>query len=213
MSFPGIGRSRGTRTIVLTGAGISKSAGIPTFEEFPDLREVFSLDYYQNHYEDFWQTLVALQYRVADKQPTTAHKLLASKEDWMIITMNIDSLHEVAGTKKYLEVHGNLKQVYCAQCNKYHPFEVVRDDFYCPSCQGFLKSTISLYGEDVPAYQDAMKAIQIYDRVIIIGTSFKTGFANEFYEAAKKLEKDILIFNRDADEELTEFLIGLESFI
>ena len=200
-----------SRTIVLTGAGISKSAGIPTFEEFPELREVLTLEYFQQHYFEFWHTLKQLKKRVEGKNPTVAHTLLASKKNWLIVTMNIDSLHQKAGTEKLIEVHGNLEKVVCTNCCHKHPFEVVYDNIYCKDCGGRLKPMVALYGEDVKLYNIVMQEIKLYSDVLIIGTSFKTNFADQFRIAAEKLKKRIHIFNTDADEELMEYLIEYES--
>ena len=199
------------RTIVLTGAGISKSAGIPTFEEFPQLREVLKLSYFEQCYNDFWNVLKYLKTTIKDKKPTTAHKLLAGKQDWLIVTMNIDSLHKKAGTEKLYEIHGNLEEVTCTKCLKKYDFNVAYDSIYCKECGGRLKPSVALYGEDVPLYKTIMKEIKLYNNVIIIGTSFKTCFASDFKTAAEKLGKNIKIFNKNADVELSEYLIDLET--
>lgn len=200
-----------SRTIVLTGAGISKSAGIPTFEEFPKLRDVLNLEYFRQNYDEFWHTLKQLKKMIEDKKPTVSHTLLANQKNWLIVTMNIDSLHQKAGTNRLIEVHGNLEKVVCTHCCHKYPFEVVYDDLYCNECGGKLKPMVALYGEKVELYHIVMQEIKLYSDVLIIGTSFKTNFADQFRIAAEKLKKRIHIFNTDADEELMEYLIEQES--
>lgn len=199
-------------TIVLTGAGISKAAGIPTFEEIPRLREYLTVDCFNNNYEEFWQEIKLIKKIVEGKEPTVAHNLLASKKDWQIVTMNIDSLHKKAGTSKLTEVHGNLETVTCTKCHKVYPFKNAGIELYCPKCGGKIKPNIALYGENVEVYKTVMKQLQIYTDVIIIGTSFMTGFASEFRDAANELGKNIRLFNTNANEELTEFMLEQELF-
>lgn len=199
------------RTIVLTGAGISQSAGIPTFDEFPELREVLTLEYFNKNFKEFWTEVIKLQKSVAGKRPTMAHTLLANQRDWRIVTMNIDSLHQKARTKNLLEVHGNLEKVACTHCSREFSFANVFESLYCPKCGGKLRPKVVLYGDkDVPGYKTAMQDIKLYSTVIIIGTSFKTNFADQFRFAAEALKKEIHIFNRNADEQLTDYLTDLE---
>ena len=194
------------RTIVLTGAGISHSAGIPTFEAYPKLRDVLTLDYYRKDYFEFWKIVKELQLTIADKKPTTAHQLLANKPEWLIVTMNIDSLHEKAGTKRLVEVHGNLEHVVCIKCGKEYPFSVVDSTLCCEECGGKLRPKIALYGENIKLYNSVMQDINLYSTVIIIGTSFTTNFAAEFKRAAEELGKNLVIFNKNADHQLIDYL-------
>jgi NAD-dependent deacetylase len=198
------------RTIVLTGAGISHSAGIPTYEEFPKLRNILTMDFYRKDYFEFWRILAEFQKTIADKQPTMAHKLLANKPDWRIVTMNIDSLHTKAGTKNVVEVHGNLEHVVCTKCGKEYPFDIVDSQLSCEECGGKLRPKVALYGENVKLYNTVMQDINLYSTVIIIGTSFTTNFAEEFKRAAEELEKELIIFNENADSQLLDYLCEQE---
>lgn len=198
-------------TCVLTGAGISVAAGIPTFNDRPELRNLFSLSFFNKDFKEFWKRTIELQESLAGKEPTTAHKLLAAQQDWRIITMNIDSLHEKAQTAKLLEVHGNFKNVICTGCRKEYPFEQVYSSLYCPICGARIRPKIALYGDEViPEYNIAMKQLDLCSTVIIIGTSYKTNFADQFRVAAKEKKKTILEFNKNADEQLEEYLCDLE---
>ena len=205
-------RSERKRTIVLTGAGISSQAGIPTFEEKPEYRDILDLEYFNQNFEDFWKKVIQFQKFVEGKNPTIAHNLLANKMDWPIVTMNIDSLHEKAGTQNLIEVHGNLKTVSCTKCNQKYPFAKVNDGLYCSKCGGRLRPDIALYGDqNIPGYKLAMQEMALCSTVLIVGTSFKTNFADQFYDAAKALSKEIIIFNQNVDEELTEYLLDIET--
>ena len=96
------------KIIAFTGAGISKSAGIPTFEEVPGLKDKLSIDFKQNHPIEFTKTIKQLIANFRHKKPTKAHNILALF-NVPIITMNIDCLHTKAGSKKVFEIHGNYK--------------------------------------------------------------------------------------------------------
>ena len=116
--------------IVFTGAGISKSAGIPTFEEIPGIKEKLSLTYKQSHPKEFEAAINLLKNNVKDKEPTKAHKIIA-KLQIPVITMNVDNLHTKAGSKIVFELHGN-----------------------------YLKDNIVLYGEEMHHSEDAIKLLQ-----------------------------------------------------
>lgn len=194
------------KTICLTGAGCSQSAGIPTFAEQPGLRDKLSVEYMRTNYYDFFKTIQMLKKAIDGKEPTTAHKLIAQQKDWRVITMNIDSLHEKAGTIA-LEVHRNLKNVICSGCKRRHSIATIDTSYYCPSCGAKLQSPIWLYGDgNIPEYKTATQMLQLASTVIIIGTSFETGFSSEFLRIAKELGKEIHIFNENADAQLTEYL-------
>ena len=97
------------KIIAFTGAGISKSAGIPTFEEIPGIKEKLSIDFKENNPKEFEKAITLLKSNVKDKEPTKAHKILAEL-DIPIITMNVDNLHTRAGSQNVIELHGNYLQ-------------------------------------------------------------------------------------------------------
>lgn len=86
------------KVIAFTGAGISKSAGIPTFEEVDGLKEMLSVEFKKARPIEFREATNLLKSNVKDKEPTIAHKVLA-EYNIPIITMNIDGLHQKAGSK------------------------------------------------------------------------------------------------------------------
>ena len=95
--------------IAFTGAGISKSAGIPTFEEVPNIKEKLSVEFKIKNPIEFAKVINSLKESVISKQPTRAHKVLAYFQI-PIITMNIDCLHQKAGSKNVIEIHGNVEK-------------------------------------------------------------------------------------------------------
>ena len=177
------------KIVAFTGAGISKSAGIPTFEEVPHLKDKLSVEYRSAFPDDFNNTLTKLKMSVAGKEPTKAHKILANLKI-PIITMNIDGLHTKAGSNQVIEIHGNAE-----------------------------KDNIVLYGENIHNAQEcvdflfktALEAKEQKDEAIllVIGTSMQTAFANSLVTLAYKLGFKIHEINQNADEELSNFFVDL----
>lgn len=173
------------RVIAFTGAGISKSAGIPTFEEVTGIKEKLSIEFKENNPKEFEETINLLKTNVADKEPTKAHNILA-KLQIPIITMNIDNLHTKAGSKNVIELHGN-----------------------------YLKNNIVLYGQEMHDSDKAIKLIQETSQkakqnnekaiLLVIGTSMQTTFANILVLIARANGMKDLYINKNADEEVETF--------
>ena len=172
--------------VALTGAGISKAAGIPTFEEVPGLKQKLSLDYKAKYPKEFEEAYNGLIESVTDKQPTNAHKALAAYKV-PIITMNVDCLHQKAGSKKVLELHGN-----------------------------HLKNNIVLYGQKVNNGLESIGQILKVSRkakrhkeestLLVVGTSLQTSFANTLIRIAERCGMKIHKINKNAEEEVPKFL-------
>lgn len=174
------------KVIAFTGAGISKSAGIPTFEEVDGLKAKLSTEFRETHPQEFYKTLKALKNNVEGKEPTKAHKALASLPI-PIITMNIDGLHQKAGSKLVYEIHGSAK-----------------DD------------NVVLYGQDIH-YRDEAIALIIKTAedakkdneeavLLVVGTSMQTTFAVFLTWLAEERGMKVHYINNNADEEVPMFL-------
>lgn len=172
--------------IAFTGAGISKAAGIPTFEEVPNLKDKLSVEFKQASPVEFFDTMETLIDTVKDKEPTNAHKALASLPI-PIITMNIDCLHQKAGSRLVLELHGNYR-----------------------------KENIVLYGENIHNAEAVINLIlqvsgkaRLYNEesiFLVIGTSMQTAFANTLVGIAEKCGMKIHFINENAEEEVPKFI-------
>ena len=161
--------------IALTGAGISKASGIPTFEEQGNLRDYLSREYARNHPDDFKLIMEDLNDKCEVAVPNDAHYALVEYAI-PIITMNIDSLHNRAGSKYVLEVHGSLR-------NK----------------------NVVLYGDSAPLYQEAYSwadRLNSNDVLLIIGTSLYTRFSREIVQIAKNHSAEIITINQNAEEDV-----------
>lgn len=179
--------------VVLTGAGISTPSGIPDFRSTDsglwtkyDPFAVASLLAFRYRPETFFNWMRPLAIKMFEAVPNDAHISLARLEQEgflnLIITQNIDNLHQRAGSKNVVEIHGSMKSLSCVSCfNQY-----VSDDFigpylqdgmipHCPSCNHILKPDIILIGEQLPvsAWQKAYQASMKCDLMIVAGSSLE----------------------------------------
>ena len=187
----------GKNVVFFGGAGVSTESGIPDFRSEAGLYAAKSVYGYPpedllsdwmlaEHPELFWQytkeNLIHL-----DAQPNAAHKELAELEKrgivTAVITQNIDDLHQQAGSRNVLELHGSLARNYCMKCFAKYPLSYVMDKANCPdgaipicnvpSCGGMIRPDVVLYGEplDESVMHAAAIAIANADVLIVAGTS------------------------------------------
>jgi NAD-dependent deacetylase len=179
------------KIIAFTGAGISKSSGIPTFEEIPGIKDKLSVDFKESNPKEFEEAITLLKSNVKDKEPTKAHKILARLQI-PIITMNVDNLHTKAGSENVIELHGN-----------------------------YLQDNIVLYGQEMHDSDKAIKLIQNTAKLakennekailLIIGTSMQTAFANILVLIARANGMKDLYIDKNADEEVEQFFKLIQS--
>jgi NAD-dependent deacetylase len=204
--------------VVLTGAGISTPSGIPDFRssegglwERYDPFEVASLTAFRYRPQKFYDWLRPFAHTIYQAQPNPAHVALARLENsgfiHLVITQNIDRLHQRAGTKNVLEVHGSLETMTCAGC-----FHQVDADPYaqaflqdgtipkCPRCQNVLKPDIVLYGEQLPhrTWLKAVEACKNCDLMIVAGSSLEVLPVASLPMRAVENGAHLIIINRSA---------------
>lgn len=195
----------------LTGAGISKASNIPTFEEMGDLRDKLSRSYFNAQPRDFYDTLLEMKGRIDIAEPNQAH-LALSKYKIPIITMNIDSLHHKAGSQDedVIEIHGNLRIVFCPRCNSRFPLEATRTSLTCTNCsKGILHPDVVLYGDAIPRLAEALDSLQKTDVLLVVGTSFYTSTAHFIHDAAQTNGAKIITINEKAEEQVPSLLMKL----
>ncbi len=177
------------RVVFFGGAGVSTESGIPDFRSQDGLysrhyahppEEMLSHAFYVRHKEEFFrfyrEKVLALSAR-----PNAAHNTLAALEAagrlTAVITQNIDGLHQAAGSRNVIELHGSVRRNFCESCGRAHSAEYMRDSApglpLCKSCGGPVKPDVVLYGEslDTGAVQSAAEHIRRADCLIIGGTS------------------------------------------
>ncbi len=180
-------------TVVLTGAGISTPSGIPDFRSEgtglwskSEAMEVASLSTFRYDPSQFYQWFRALAARITNAVPNAAHLALAElgKAGYIetVITQNIDVLHQKAGSKKVIEMHGTLRTLSCTQC--FHQVEsapflapFISDGTipHCLECGAILKPDVILFGEQLPqkAWFEAQHAARHCDLMLVVGSSLE----------------------------------------
>ena len=149
--------------VVLTGAGISTESGIPDFRSSTgiwaqyDPMEYATIDAFLADPAKVWDFYGRRLSMLADAEPNDGHYALAELEEagWVhaVITQNIDRLHERAGTRELVEVHGSIRTSSCLDCGRVVPFDEVVALLpvpACPTCGRILKPDVVMFGELLP---------------------------------------------------------------
>jgi NAD-dependent deacetylase len=180
-------------TVILTGAGVSTPSGIPDFRSEgtglwsrDEPLEVASLLTFRTHPEVFFQWFRPLVSQIFTARPNAAHLALVRLEAQgllrTIITQNIDILHQKAGSKHVIEMHGTLNTLSCTQCFKQYgyqnylaPFVELGEIPHCPGCGAVLKPDVILFGEQLPqsALYQAQREARACDLMIVAGSSLE----------------------------------------
>ena len=216
---------RSRRIVFFGGAGVSTASGIPDFRSAEGLyaeeeggfspemilsKSFFYLqperffDYYRKH----------LLY--PDAKPNAAHRKLFELEqaDKLrgIVTQNVDGLHKAAGNIRVYELHGNVHENHCMDCNASYPMEAVlraQGIPRCKDCGGVIKPDVTLYGEPLEKYVciGAIREITNADTLIVAGTSLAVEPAASFIGHFRG--KHLVVLNRDPvpGEERAELVI------
>ena len=182
------------------GAGVSTESGIPDFrstdglyhQQWSDPPEtILSHGYFTRKTEAFYDFYKKkMLFPLAS--PNAAHRALAKLEEMgilsAVITQNIDGLHQAAGSRHVVELHGSTLRNYCVRCRRFYPVETILKSEGVPRCEcgGVIKPDVVLYGENLPydAMEDAISSIARADLLIIGGTSLAVypaaGFVQDY---------------------------------
>ena len=207
----------------LGGAGLSTESGIPDFRSADGIYKaqtayghapevLLSHDFFWRHTETFYDYYRKFLLYPAAK-PNKAHKALAKLEAdgklTAVITQNIDGLHQAAGSRNVLELHGSVHRNYCTKCRKAYSMAYILQSEGVPTCTcgGIIKPDVVLYGEglDSNTLVSAVTHIQRADTLIVGGTSLVV------YPAAGLIDyfsgKELVLINlsrtdRDSDATL-----------
>lgn len=178
-------------TVVLSGAGMSTESGVPDFRSQTgwwksiDPRMVASVESLETNYElfrEFYQTRIQALQKI---QPHIGHEILAKWEHrglvQLIATQNVDRLHQLAGSEKVAELHGNITTIRCHACKKSHALEQFLTNAICTYCSHHLRPNVVLFGEHLPeeAWNRSLNEIQNADVVLVIGTSLEVYPVNQ----------------------------------
>ena len=200
--------------IAFTGAGISVESGIPHFRgegglwtKF-DPYKVAHIDTFRKDPAQYWT--YSLNHRRTGAEPNPAHRALVELEERghlrAVITQNTDGLHQKAGSRQVVELHGSSHDVVCLDCEARFPrAEVDRMNREhcppsCPACGGpFLKPTVVLFGEALPvdALRDAQALAMAADVVLIVGSSLQVYPAAGIPRLAREHGAELCIVNAE----------------
>jgi NAD-dependent deacetylase len=152
--------------VVLTGAGISTESGIPDFRSASgiwaqyDPMEYATIDAFRRDPEKVWEFYALRLGILAEAEPNVGHLALAELERrglvQAVVTQNIDGLHQRAGSRDVIEVHGSIRTASCLECGADAALE--RPAQRCPRCGAIMKPGVVMFGELLPEAEMARAA-------------------------------------------------------
>ena len=200
--------------VALTGAGISTPSGIPDFRspgsglwEKANLMLVASSFSFRLQPQAFYEWARPLARKLLEAKPNPAHRALAELEEMgllkAVITQNIDDLHQKAGSKRVLELHGNMRQATCLKCRKIVSTQGMIERFLeegeVPNCQcgGLLKPNVVLIGEPLPRWVllEAWGEAERCDLMLVVGSSLEIAPASEIPFVALRCGAKSIVVN------------------
>ncbi|KAI4453431.1 histone deacetylase sir2 family member [Holotrichia oblita] len=209
------------------GAGVSTESGIPDFRSVDGLynqkynyppEKILSHSFFNSKTEEFYD-FYRQRILYTDAKPNAAHIKLAELEQAgklkAIVTQNIDGLHQAAGSKKVLELHGSVYRNNCMACGKFYSLEAVSESdgvSFC-NCGGIIKPDVVLYEEslDTEVVEEAVEYISKADTLIIGGTSLvvypAAGLVNYFRG------KHLVVINKTAPPSLNRACLFIQGGI
>ncbi|MBR3881547.1 MAG: NAD-dependent protein deacylase [Mailhella sp.] len=209
--------SEAKHAVVLTGAGISTLSGIPDFRGVGglyqrtdiDADKLFDIDYFRRDPSYYYHHSKDFLYNLDEKEPNIVHKALARMEEkgiiHAVITQNIDLLHQKAGSRKVLELHGSPVEHYCMKCGRTWDFDSIAREVQndvvpsCDTCGGIIKPRIVFFGEGLPEYAitEAEREARKADLMLVLGTSLTVYPAAAVPEITLQSGGKVAIINRD----------------
>ncbi|HSC73179.1 MAG TPA: NAD-dependent deacylase [Gaiellaceae bacterium] len=181
--------------VVLTGAGISTESGIPDFRSPSgiwaqyDPMEYATIDAFRRDPEKVWEFYALRLGVLAEAEPNAGHRALAELERRglvrAVVTQNIDGLHQRAGSREVIEVHGSIRSATCLECGTETPLE--RPAQRCPRCGAIMKPGVVMFGELLP--EDAMERATELARAA--GLLLVVGSTLEVYPVARLPEETL----------------------
>jgi len=200
--------------VAFTGSGISAESGIPTYRGTPgfwtsyDPSKYASIDYFREDPSYFWSFFKDTRKpMIHEAKPNPAHQTLAALEEQTlldaVITQNIDGLHQAAGSREVIELHGSYTKFSCTQCSAGYPLSHIEREIettippLCVECDSVIRPDIVFFGEMLPA--DALeKAYQMAAQAklfLVIGSSLVIYPAAQIPQIAKQSGARLAIIN------------------
>jgi NAD-dependent deacetylase len=177
------------RVFVLTGAGVSAESGVPTFRgggqsavwKGMPFDKISSAAMLERNLAEVWEWFNYRRDTIEELAPNAAHLALARWQerfpDFTLVTQNVDGLHQRAGSRDVLELHGNIWRARCRQCAARYDLRDRQAEssrtFTCPDCGNYLRPDVVLFGELLPAgvFERAAEKARECELCFVIGTS------------------------------------------
>lgn len=196
--------------VVLSGAGMSTESGLPDFRSHGGLwdgKKPEEISHYSAVGTPAFKRFFSKRMTEIQKyEPNKGHRLLAKWEKEgiikSIITQNIDSYHQDAGSRHVIEMHGHLRYLICDRCEKVYDNTKYIDesDDTCleEGCLGTVRPPVVLFGEYLPAdaWQQAEEEIKSADLVLVLGTSLQVYPVNTLVENAYRHQANIILVTK-----------------
>ena len=201
--------------VAFCGAGISTESGLADFRSKGGLWDRYRIITYQEFLEshdnrvEYWTMRRELIPNLLKANPNAAHHALAQLEHegklQCVITQNIDGLHQVAGNKHVIELHGTNLTASCLNCNTQWAIETIQErlelgdlDPHCKQCNGLIKPDTISFGQSMPvkAMDLAYQAAANCDLFLMIGSSLEVQPANQFPQIAYQNGAHLIFVNK-----------------
>lgn len=207
---------KSSSTVALTGAGVSTKSGIPDFRgphglwTKIDPSKFATIDAFFSDPKGWWETALQLAPVILRAKPNPAHTMLAKLErmgllQWLV-TQNVDALHQRAGSKHVLEVHGSLLSASCTLCqiqvdrsHLEHAIKKRQIPPTCPACGGILKIDAVFFGEALPreVFGQALQAARDCQLMLIAGSSLTVYPVDTLPSIARQSGASVIIINEE----------------
>lgn len=196
----------------LTGAGVSAESGVPTFRDaqsglwstFDPLR-LASQDGFADDPGLVWRWYMARLAGVEKALPNPGHFALAElarrSPGFVLITQNVDDLHERAGSGDVIHLHGNIARFHCNRCGREHSLQAEERSASqpprCAACGGYVRPSVVWFGEGLPedALDKAVDGVEACDLLLVVGTSGLVYPAAQLPQIAKRAGSRVIEIN------------------
>ena len=211
------------KIVFVTGAGISQESGIPTFRGKEGLwrnydpMKLATIDAFNDNPKLVWEWYNERRKNVFQSQPNLGHKAIAELEKYaqvVVLTQNIDGLHQKAGSSKVLELHGSIIRIKCSVCD--FNDEIVTEISEIPpmcKCGNILRPDVVWFGESLPqdVWQKAIMFASQCDLMIVVGTSLVVSPANTLPIYAKQNNAILIEINPENTEISSEMDLAIRN--
>lgn len=216
-------------SVAFTGAGISTESGVPDFRSPGGIWSKSQPVYYDEFLrsaearQEYWRQKAIAHKDFAAAKPNVAHRTLASWESRQllrgVITQNIDGLHQLAGSRNVLELHGTAREIGCLECGAREPADTMVAQYEktgqvpaCPQCGGLMKHATISFGQSLPeeVLRESTEWAQQCNLMFALGSSLVVHPAASIPPLAKQAGARLVIINRDPTplDELADVVVA-----